>query len=1087
MNPFIFHMRLVCRFLVIGVSAVLLCSMPGLTGATLFSEGFDQALLRDPVSESDPSPGVPDWNTPEESGLAWSRGADDVAGGSVEWLGWSFTRTDFWITVSGNQNRSDVFEPGANIIAVADSDEAEDGGSTLEDGYNAFLRTPVIPLGDLEPAGLVLSFQSNFRAEEDETSEVRFMFDDGPAYSVSIPDQDLTLTEVTISLASMPNVPDSAETLVVEFAHENADNNWWWAIDDVRLTGRAASVVLWSEDFEGLPLTDAVSPSETAGTAVWTAAPPSGWQLDTGETPAGGPVEFFGWTFVEKDWWATTAGDQGRLGFTTGDGTIAVADPDEYDDIGDIDPFGFEASLTSPVIDVTGVEADSLRLEFDSSWLPEDSQTGRLEIAIDGSTFRSLLVWDSEPNDQFKPASLDEHVVLDSVVLGITSPAESVQFRWSLDEAGNDWWWAIDNVRLSSGSTDVVLPVNEPPVVVDEPAGALETETGMNEAFVFTAADEDGDSAQIQVDWGDGQSAISPFVAAGEETTFQNSWRLPGTYEIRARAIDEHGLASVWNVVQSITVTGDPIITLLTPPYLQNVRKDGIVIMCETAEDAALIVRFGLDHHSQFEVPMSSVSSGAGTWFQRALIDGLDPGRLYHYQVGSMNGASLGEESHFRTAPDGPVDFRFSVWSDSQGHNHGAWTADPLEPTTSMMKHMVKSGVSFGLTTGDLAENGASYGDTRSFYLDRVATHLGTSVPWFAAWGNHDSSDPDAPLRLASDMPSRYREGFSPGHGSYSFSYAGCFFVCLDQFYQDEITNGWLEAQLSSPEARGARFRFLGIHVPPYCERWIDGSETLRNRLVPLLEEYDVDFCFSGHTHEYERGELNHVHYVITGGGSWLDHAEEVVRDWEHMFVGGAHDVEGTWARESSRGVLGEPQPIVGGLFNEYALVTIRDDHLVMDVHGFNADGSAIGVLDSLAIGEDPDSDRDGLKDSWEIANRLDPDDPDGVNGAGGDLDLDGASNLSEYLAGTNPDDPSSMLRIESVELSPEGRKISWTSVDRIEYFVQYSTDMLNWKSVGFAGDRARVYQAHGSITSAVLDGVTASDVFIRVGIYRSF
>jgi hypothetical protein len=51
----------------------------------------------------------------------------------------------------------------------------------------------------------------------------------------------------------------------------------------------------------------------------------------------------------------------------------------------------------------------------------------------------------------------------------------------------------------------------------------------------------------------------------------------------------------------------------------------------------------------------------------------------------------------------------------------------------------------------------------------------------------------------------------------------------------------------------------------------------------------------------------------------------------------------------------------------------------------------------------EPDTDHDGLPDGWEVANGLDPNDSNGVNGASGDPDGDGYTNMQEYLGGSNP------------------------------------------------------------------------------------
>ena len=66
----------------------------------------------------------------------------------------------------------------------------------------------------------------------------------------------------------------------------------------------------------------------------------------------------------------------------------------------------------------------------------------------------------------------------------------------------------------------------------------------------------------------------------------------------------------------------------------------------------------------------------------------------------------------------------------------------------------------------------------------------------------------------------------------------------------------------------------------------------------------------------------------------------------------------------------------------------------------------------------DPDSDSDDLPDGWETANGLNPLDDSGNYGKYGDLDGDGVSNLQEYNARTNPNDPESYPR--EVESEPE-------------------------------------------------------------------
>ena len=481
-------------------------------------------------------------------------------------------------------------------------------------------------------------------------------------------------------------------------------------------------------------------------------------------------------------------------------------------------------------------------------------------------------------------------------------------------------------------------PGNRPPVVSPQWTGPRATVTGQTESYRFSAADPEADGVRLRVDWGDGSlpSNWSSPQPSGASVQVTHAFRQPGTFSVRALAQDTAGHTGSWVDLGQVQVTGATLANVLTPPYLQNVTTNGITVMWELDATLNASVEYGLDSTYGTSVTATAENSGGGTVIYRCRLTGLSPGTDYSYRT-RFDGA-LGPAGHFRTAPADAADFAFAVWGDSQGANHGAYPADPLEPTKAMFRHMATNGLDLAVAVGDLAENGNLYADTRQYYLDRVAALLGTRVPWFVAWGNHDGGA-DSVIRQFNDLPSRDRPGFGPGAGSFSFNYAGCHFVCLDLDGLGNDLDGWFEQDLKSAANRDAKFSFVFVHVPPFCEVWIDGADYLREILVPLMEKYGVDICFSGHTHEYERGERNGVFYCITGGGSWLDFPELVVMDWPHMTVGGAQTIPGVPRADLEHG---------GGLINEYVRVAVEGHRLTASMIGFAPDGTPRGVFDTF-------------------------------------------------------------------------------------------------------------------------------------------
>jgi len=79
------------------------------------------------------------------------------------------------------------------------------------------------------------------------------------------------------------------------------------------------------------------------------------------------------------------------------------------------------------------------------------------------------------------------------------------------------------------------------------------------------------------------------------------------------------------------------------------------------------------------------------------------------------------------------------------------------------------------------------------------------------------------------------------------------------------------------------------------------------------------------------------------------------------------------------------------------------------------------------------DADGDGMADAWELAYFAATNAAEG--GASHDFDGDGVANLAEYLAGTNPTNEASVLRLdEAASLPPDTLQLGWSSVSGALY-----------------------------------------------------
>ena len=237
--------------------------------------------------------------------------------------------------------------------------------------------------------------------------------------------------------------------------------------------------VLFEEDFEGVTLEASIM-EQIKDDKVWSGTPPEGWEI-TNENPKDlGMPEWRTWAIVDFEWWTRTAEDQRRSEFTgvhndgKGVGKGAVSDPDEWDDWeGNGDPDAqsrWNGHLITPPIKIKGAAAKSLVLTLDSSWRPEDTQNGEILVSFDGGKEEQILFFKSVgidagahtlvtiPTLKLKEDKInDGEQINETLEIPIDNPAgvADMTISFGVVDAQNDWWWAIDNIKLISTAFDV--------------------------------------------------------------------------------------------------------------------------------------------------------------------------------------------------------------------------------------------------------------------------------------------------------------------------------------------------------------------------------------------------------------------------------------------------------------------------------------------------------------------------------------------------------------------------------------------------------------------------------------------------------
>ncbi len=583
----------------------------------LFEENFDilEPELMAWISDTESNGDGTDWTQAVPAG--WEANHENVPEGGVpEFAGWTFLDPVSWNATAG-QGRSS-FVKGTGVVLVADGDEWDDSGPGAR--METVLTTPAISLASAQPNSIVVQFDSSWNAEP-QTGAVTVSFDGGEPEEILRYD-DTTPTRINETVFLPVSNPEGAQEMTLSFTYE-AGNNWWWAIDNLKVTaneivilaqpvpvetlpgdavafgveahggvlsyqwqkdgellagatgatleiaaasaadggsyaveisgpgltpvlselvtlevqGLDNSKILYSEGFDRLPL----GPNVDEGLAapnVWTDRGPEGWILDDSGVPGidsedadgdgipdlDGVTEWAGWSFADKDWWSQTAGDQQRSTFTRACGAVMIADPDEWDDLPHTpvtDEVRLDNVATTGDIALQGAAAGTVKLRFDSSWRPYDRSLGLIEASYDGADpIEVLRLESSAESEYYRPDTTSESITVD---LQNPEGASNVKLTFKLLNAGNDWWWALDNLLVFTGAAPPAILINPNDLQVSAgESAALAVEVDLENtvgavSYQWYRSEDGGERTAID---GATSAALEIPVAAVEDTGF---------------------------------------------------------------------------------------------------------------------------------------------------------------------------------------------------------------------------------------------------------------------------------------------------------------------------------------------------------------------------------------------------------------------------------------------------------------------------------------------------------------------------------------------------------------------------------------
>ncbi len=267
-------------------------------------------------------------------------------------------------------------------------------------------------------------------------------------------------------------------------------------------------------------------------------------------------------------------------------------------------------------------------------------------------------------------------------------------------------------------------------------------------------------------------------------------------------------------------------------------------------------------------------------------ITGLSANTKYYYAI--LNGAQAlqgNEINYFVTTQNPNMTQKIRIWA----------TGDCVTPNiiknkvrNSFLNYVGTNYIDAWLLLGDNSyPDGLQHQYQESFFNVYQGDRIMKQTNIYPAPGNHDYAgntrdwnDHNIPYyEIFANAGNTQMGGVASNHKEYySYDIGNAHFISLDS-YGKETANNWVISDTLSPQivwlkadlaANSKKWTIVYFHHPPYS-MGTHNSDTendlvlIRERLVPILERYNVDLVLTAHSHNYERSKLMKGHFGLEG------------------------------------------------------------------------------------------------------------------------------------------------------------------------------------------------------------------------------